>query len=116
MSDFIKSLEVSLEQFDFTKKNGLADGLSKTIIDNMNKLSLYERPLHCTDKKRETLYIKEQDTWSKDGSKVIKIKNVIKNVSHKNYNALKNWKSENPDFLENDDKKDYFVKNNKYNW
>ena len=59
LSDFVKSLHVTLEQLDFTNKNGLADGISKTIIDNMSKLSIYERPLHCTDIKRETLYIKE---------------------------------------------------------
>ena len=68
MTDFIKSIQVSIEQLDFTKQNGLANGLSKTIMDNMNKLSLYERPLHCTDVKRETLYIKDENEWSKDNS------------------------------------------------
>ena len=109
MSDFIKSIEVSLQQLDFTKQNGLANGLSKTIMDNMNKLSVYERPLHCTDVKRETLYIKEENEWSKDISKE-KIKKAIKKASSKNYNALQDWKTENPDFLENDLKQDYFSK------
>jgi hypothetical protein len=109
MSDFIKSIEVSLQQLDFTKQNGLANGLSKTIMDNMNKLSVYERPLHCTDVKRETLYIKEENEWSKDISKE-KIKKAIKKASTKNYNALQDWKTENPDFLENDLKQEYFSK------
>ena len=52
MSDFIKSIEVSLEQLDLTKTKGLEQGLSNVIIENMNKLSLYERPMHCTDAKR----------------------------------------------------------------
>ena len=107
MSDFIKSLEVSLEQLSFTKNNGLAAGLSKTIIENMNKLSLYERPLHCTDVKRETLYIKDDDKWTKDASKD-KIKNVIKKTCNKNYDALVNWKNDNPDFTNDDLKQDYF--------
>jgi len=107
MSDFIKSLEVSLEQLSFTKNNGLAAGLSKTIIENMNKLSLYERPLHCTDVKRETLYIKDDDKWTKDDSKE-KIKNAIKKTCNKNYDALVNWKNDNPDFTNNDLKQDYF--------
>ena len=77
MSDFVKSIEVSLQQLDFTKRNGLESGLSKTIMDNMNKLSVYERPLHCTDVKRETLYIKDENEWTKDASKE-KIKNAIK--------------------------------------
>ena len=108
MSDFIKSIEVSIQQLDFTKQNGLANGLSKTIMDNMNKLSVYERPLHCTDVKRETLYIKDENEWSKDSSKE-KIKKAIKKASGKNYNALEDWKNENPDFMSNDSKTDYFT-------
>ena len=108
MSDFIKSIEVSLEQLDFTTNNGLANGLSKTIMDNMNKLSVYERPLHCTDVKRETLYIKEDDKWEKDKDKS-KIKHAIKKASNKNYNALKTWKEENPDFQDSESKQHYFA-------
>ena len=109
MSDFVKSLQVTLEQLDFTKQNGLADGLSKTIIDNMNKLSIYERPMHCTDIKRETLYIKEYDEWTKDNNKE-KIKHAIKKTSSKNYNALNNWKDDNPDFSDNENKSEFFSK------
>ena len=108
MTDFIKSIQVSIEQLDFTKNNGLAHGLSKTIMDNMNKLSVFERPLHCTDIKRETLYIKDENMWTKDASKE-KIKKAIKKASGKNYNALQDWKNENPDFLNNDSKTDYFT-------
>ena len=108
MSDFIKSIEISLDQLDLTKKNGLVDGLSNAIVEKMNTLSLYERPLHCTDLKHETLYIKENNKWEIDDNKE-KIKGVIKKVSNKNYNALQNWKEQNPDFRENDNKKEYFV-------
>ena len=82
MNDFIKSINISLEQLDFTKKNGLIDGLSNAIVENMNKLSLYQRPMHCTDTKRETLYIKEEDKWTKDENKE-KIKNAIKKAFNK---------------------------------
>ena len=109
MSDFIKSLHITIEQLDFTKQNGLAQGLSKSIIENMNKLSIYERPMHCTDTKRETLYIKDNDNWSKDGAKE-KIKSVINKASSKNFNALMNWKNLNPDYMNNEDKTDYFTK------
>ena len=108
MSDFIKSIEVSLQQLDFTKENGLANGLSRTIIDNMNKLSLYERPLHCTDVKRETLYIKDDDVWEKDETRE-KIKNVIKTASSKNYSALQEWKDDNPGFMDHEEKTQYFT-------
>lgn len=53
MSDFIKSIQVSLQQLDYTKQNGIVNGLSNVIIENMNKLGLYQRPIHCTDLKRE---------------------------------------------------------------
>ena len=109
MSDFIKSLHITIEQLDFTKQNGLAQGLSKSIIENMNKLSIYERPMHCTDTKRETLYIKEDNEWKKDINKE-KIKGAIKKASSKNFNALMNWKNLNPDYMNNEDKTDYFTK------
>ena len=108
MNDFIKSIEISLEQLDYTKKNGLALGLSNAIVENMNKLSLYERPMHCTDIKRETLYIKEENKWTKDENKE-KIKNAIKKASGKNYNALQNWKSNNPDFINDHLKQEDFT-------
>ena len=75
----------------------------------MNKLSLYERPLHCTDIKRETLYIKDNDMWEKDDNKT-KIKKAIKEVSNKQFKSIKKWTEENPDFKEVDEKKDEFVK------
>mgnify|MGYP006079335085 FL=1 len=109
MSDFIKSLHITIDQLDFTKQNGLAQGLSKSIIDNMSKLSIYQRPMHCTDTKRETLYIKDDNNWSKDGAKD-KLKNVINKASSKNYNALMDWKTLNPDYMNNEDKTDYFTK------
>jgi len=109
MSDFIKSLDITIEQLHFTKQNGLIQGLSKSIIENMNKLSVYQRPMHCTDSKRETLYIKEDNEWKKDINKE-KIKGAIKKASSKNFNALMDWKNLNPDYMNNEDKTDYFTK------
>jgi len=109
MSEFIKSIEVSLEQLDLTKTKGLEKGITKVIMDNMNKLSVHERPLHCTDTKRETLYIKDDDKWEKDKNKT-KIKEVIKKASNKNYTALQNWRKENPDYLDDDSKAIYYAK------
>jgi hypothetical protein len=108
MNEFIQSIQVSLEQLEYTKTHGLEQGLSKTIMENINKLSLYERPLHCTDAKRETIYIKDNNNWEKDKSRM-KIKEVIKTTCNKNYEALKTWKETNPDYMENENKKDSFV-------
>lgn len=109
MNDFIKKIQLTLNNLDFTKHHGLAEGLSNIFIENMNKLSLYERPLHCTDSKRETLYIKDQDGWEKDKSKT-KIKDALKSLSNEHYKLIREWMNENPDFKEVDSKQDYFAR------
>lgn len=109
MSDFVKSIHVSLEQLDYTKRNGLADGLTRTIMENMNRLSIYERPLHCTDIKRETLYIKEDDKWSKDDSHE-RLKEAIRKASYANYKGLKEWCSKHPGYEDSDRLTEYFTK------
>jgi hypothetical protein len=109
INDFIKNIEISLEQLDYSKNNGLAAGLSNAIIQNMSKFSLYERPLHCTDVKREILYIKDNDVWEKDNNKE-KLKQVIKNVSDKQFRSIKKWTDENPDFQENERKQEYYLR------
>lgn len=120
MSDFIKSIEVSLQQLDYTKHNGLVNGLSNVIIENINKLGFYQRPIYCSDIKRESLYIKEADSWEKDINKE-KIKRAIKDVSTKQFFALSKWTKENPDFQNNENKQDYYthtlvaIANNKEN-
>jgi len=78
-------------------------------MDNMNKLSIHERPLHCTDVKRETLYIKDNDKWEKDNDKE-KIKQVIKKTQNKNYPALQKWTKANPDYMGDDSKQIYYAK------
>jgi hypothetical protein len=70
---------------------------------------VHEQPLHCTDTKRETLYIKDDNKWEKDKNKT-KIKEVIKKASNKNYTALQNWRKENPDYLDDDSKAIYYAK------
>jgi hypothetical protein len=109
MSDFIKSIQVSVEQLQYTTNNGLGKGITKVIMDNMNKLSKYERPLHCSDIKREIIYIKDDDKWEKDTHKD-KLKKVINKTSNKNYTALCDWTRENPAFMKQDDKQHFYAK------
>ena len=108
MNDFIKQIQLTLDNLDFTKNNGLTEGLSNIFIENMNKLSLYERPLHCTDTKRDTLYIKDKDAWERDKDKT-KIKDALKNLNKNHFKLIKEWMNENPDFKEVDEKQDYFA-------
>ena len=109
MSDFIKSIEVSVEQLQYTTNNGLEKGISQVIMDSMNKLSLYERPVHCTDAKRETIYIKDNDKWEKDKDKKV-LKKAINKASGKNYTALTEWTKDNPNFMKCDDKQMFYAK------
>ena len=109
MSDFINTIQVSLEQMDYTKRHGLADGISKTIIENLNRLSIYERPLHCTDVKRETLYIKDNDEWTKEDSHS-QVTRAIRSATFANYRTLKEWQGVHPDYNKDDTLTDYFLK------
>lgn len=108
LDEFINQIEVSLPNLLLTKDKGLIDGLSNIFIENMNKLSLYERPVHCTDLKRETLYIK-QDEWKKDSDNNV-VKNAIKKISQIQSKNIKKWSNQNPDYLTKPEKQEQFIK------
>ena len=72
-------------------KLGYIDGISKIFTDKLKELDTYDRPIHCTDLKRETLYIKNNNEWDKDPDKT-KMKTAIECVANKNLNNLSNWK------------------------
>ena len=84
----------------------MADGLSSAIITNLKSLSVYERPIHCTDIKRETLYIRDHNQWECDRDQT-RIKMAIKQMAGKPYVPLQEWIAKNPDFKEVDEKQDY---------
>ena len=106
MTDFIKSIKISIEELDAIKTTGMAQGLSSAIMTNLKSLSLYERPIHCTDIKRETLYIKDDNHWECDRDQT-RIKTAIKKMAGKPYVPLQEWIAQNPDFKEVDEKQDY---------
>ena len=76
---------------------GFVEGISKIILDNLRQMSIHERPIHCTDLKRETMYIKDENKWLKDENSV-KIKKGIQKVSIKSISTLNEWKETNPDY------------------
>lgn len=107
MDEFIKNLDVSLSNLLVSKDKGLIEGITNLFIENIKKLSIHERPLHCTDIKRETLYIKN-DTWEKDVQKV-HIKDAIKKISIKQSKSINKFKEAKPDYLTNDKDKEDFI-------
>jgi len=99
MDEFIDKIEVSMKNLLTTKEKGQVYGISNIIMENMNKLSLYERPLHCTDKKRETLYVKNNE-WEKDDSKE-HINKALKKIESKQLKNLNVWLETHPNYMNN---------------
>jgi hypothetical protein len=91
MSDFINSIEVTLEDFIQTGNIGFVDGISKVMVERIKVMDLHTRPMHCTDLKRETLYIKNDTKWEKEDSDKTLLRKAVKNIANKNYNKLSTW-------------------------
>ena len=87
ISEFVDSLKITFEDLLYSKKNGLVEGISNVMIRGLKELDIYKRPIHCTDKKRETMYIKDQEKWKKDETREI-MKNTIEKIADKERNAL----------------------------
>ena len=109
MSDFIKNIEITMANLDTTRYKGLAEGLSCAIIENMAKVSLHERPIHCTDLKRDAVHIKNDDVWVKDNSEKTNLRKAIKDISVKQFKTLQTWTHQNPGFKDDDAKSVYFA-------
>ena len=100
-TDFIDKIEISHKDLENNAQLGFVKGISKILIDNLNQLTLFERPIHCTDIKREIIYIKDEDEWKKEQDNK-KIKNAIQEVSRKSICSLMEWKQDNPEYADLD--------------
>lgn len=100
MNEFIENIEISMKHLLTTGAKGLGEGVSDIIIENMNKLSLFERPMHCTDVKRETLYVKNKE-WEKDDKKE-QINELLKKIENKQMKKINDWVIENPNYMSDD--------------
>ena len=103
ISEFVDSLKITFEDLLYSKKNGLVEGISNVMIRGLKELDIYKRPIHCTDKKRETMYIKDHEKWEKDESHEI-MRNTIEKIADKERTALQLWTEENPDWIETERK------------
>lgn len=100
-SDFVKSISVSREELTNTGQVGFVDGVSKILLDNLKQLSVNERPIHCTDVKRETMYIKDDNKWNKEENDD-KMREAINMVTRQSMKTLYEWKETNPDYKDGD--------------
>jgi hypothetical protein len=102
ITDFVDSLNLNVSDLEATGKLGYVLGISRIFINKLKELDFYERPLHCTDYKRETVYIKNQDTWEKDNAEKSKLRNIVSRIARKNLEQLPAWQAENPDYVRSD--------------
>jgi len=111
MSQFIDTLEINPQSVEYTGTHGYVNGITKIFMDGLNQLDIHERPIHCTDLKRETLYIKENDKWEKDDEDKAKFKHALATVVNRNVAQVKHWEEENPrcKIPETDEYEFYFV-------
>jgi hypothetical protein len=94
--DFVKSLKYTPEDLDRVGRLGYAEAISKLMIDGLQGLEVSKRPIHCTDVKREKMYIRHDNEWKKDMESTGKLKTAIKVVGHDNMCALEKWKEKHP--------------------
>lgn len=102
MTDFIDSIKLQLSDLISVGELGYIEGISNIIVKNLNALDVTERPVHCTDKKRETFYIKDENKWEKDEDDKKKMRKVIKNIAYKNERLLPEFKKKYPDYNDSD--------------
>jgi hypothetical protein len=105
ITDFMKSLELTMNDLVETGKLGYVDGISRIFVKALEDMDVTERPIHCTDIKRETVYIKDDNKWEKEEDTKIKLKKTIRNIENKNLRMLPKWKEENPECMDMESKK-----------
>jgi hypothetical protein len=102
--DFVDSLKLQLSDLENLGKLGYVDGISKIIVQNLKSLDETKRPVHCTDSKREVMYVKDDNKWEKENENKQKMRKVIKHVTHKNSKLLKEFKTKYPGCEKSDSK------------
>ena len=94
--DFVDSIKLQLNDLEKVGELGYVEGISNIIVKNLKELDVNKRPVHCTDKKRETMYIKDEDKWEKD-EEGLKLHKVVRKVACKNQNLIPKFKEKHPD-------------------
>lgn len=111
--DFVDSIKLQLSDLEKMGEVGYAQGISNIITANLKALEVTQRPVHCTDKKRETMYIKDEDKWEKEDENNSKLRKVIKRIANKNIKLLSQFREKYPDYCNSSsrisDKYDHIV-------
>jgi hypothetical protein len=108
LTEFVDSLQIQLSDLEKVGKDGFVAGISNIIMKNLKALDVTMRPVHCSDQKRETMYIKDQNEWHNDSKELPenqKLKKAIKQIAHKNICMIPEWKKQYPDCVYADSRK-----------
>lgn len=98
MSDFLENMELDLEDLTETGRLGYVGGISRILVNKLQELDVYKRPMHCTDMKRETLYIKDNNEWEKQANSKEKMTKIINTVANKNCRNIQQWTDTHPGY------------------
>ena len=102
MSDFLANMTLDMEDLTETGRLGYVGGISRILVNKLQELDIYKRPLHCTDLKRETLYIRDNDVWEKENNSKETMKELVNKVANKNCKTMRQWTQEHPNYTEMD--------------
>lgn len=111
ITDFINSIQINLDDLENTGRKGYIEGISNIFLKNLNDLEDHMRPLHCSDPKREILYVKDNDKWEKETDNKPILTKAIKTVAGENIKQIRRWKDKYPDCTSSDSRKnDLYLK------
>jgi len=96
ITDFIGDMNVNIDEIEYIGHNGYVNGMTKMIMDRLKDMDITKRPIHCTDIKRETMYIKDQDEWCKDTEELTKLRKILSRITMNNYRTVPQWKTAHP--------------------
>jgi len=97
ITDFLGNLDVQIDEIEYIGHHGYVNGMTKMIMERLKGMDITKRPIHCTDVKRETMYIKDKDEWSKDTDELTKLRKILNRVTMNNCRTVPKWKSAHPD-------------------
>jgi hypothetical protein len=111
IDEFVSSIKPQLAELEATGRLGYVEGISKIISKNLNSLNTHDRPFHCSDQKREIIYIKDNDEWTKEEENKPILTKAIKVIANQNIKNISEWRKEYPDCTDSDSKKnDLYLK------
>jgi hypothetical protein len=96
ITEFASSIHLKVSDLDDFASMGYVEGMSKLFIDSLRETDIFKRPIHCSDARRETLYVKDDDKWEREGPENTKITNAVRVVEHKNIVLVNEWAKQNP--------------------